>query len=448
MHGAQAQKSYSERSQNVKKNIIYSIILKAVGVGLTFILLPLTVHYLTEIEYGIWVTLFSVMNWVNMMDMGIGLGLRNKLAEAVTKENVPMIREYISTGFYALTGIGVILLGIFYFTLQFADMQVIFNTDAIESNILYQVTFWTGTFIIVAFVLSLIQQVYYAYQKAAMTGMIAISHSAIMLAVVYILTLQPHHNLLYFVYAFGCAILSSRLIFIFLFFYKHRALIPKLCYTRWKRVKDITGLGIRFFIIQICCIFGYTFSNFLITELVGPEYVRSYDVVVKIISASTMLQQLVTTPLWSAYTDAYVRKDYNWIIKVFKKSIILTAAICLLFAIISFFIDNIIWIWMHIQLEYTPHLVLYIFFYYVLVLFNNACCMVLNGIGNINVQMIAWIVTATLVIPLSCYFVNYKGMTTDGIALAMCLSMIVLVIILPIQLCMLFSKWRKEENGI
>lgn len=219
MHGAQAQKSYSERSQNVKKNIIYSIILKAVGVGLTFILLPLTVHYLTEIEYGIWVTLFSVMNWVNMMDMGIGLGLRNKLAEAVTKENVPMIREYISTGFYALTGIGVILLGIFYFTLQFADMQVIFNTDAIESNILYQVTFWTGTFIIVAFVLSLIQQVYYAYQKAAMTGMIAISHSAIMLAVVYILTLQPHHNLLYFVYAFGCAILSSRLIFIFLFFY-------------------------------------------------------------------------------------------------------------------------------------------------------------------------------------------------------------------------------------
>lgn len=225
-------------------------------------------------------------------------------------------------------------------------------------------------------------------------------------------------------------------------------MIPKLCYTRWKRVKDITGLGIRFFIIQICCIFGYTFSNFLITELVGPEYVRSYDVVVKIISASTMLQQLVTTPLWSAYTDAYVRKDYNWIIKVFKKSIILTAAICLLFAIISFFIDNIIWIWMHIQLEYTPHLVLYIFFYYVLVLFNNACCMVLNGIGNINVQMIAWIVTATLVIPLSCYFVNYKGMTTDGIALAMCLSMIVLVIILPIQLCMLFSKWRKEENGI
>ena len=92
MHGAQAQKSYSERSQNVKKNIIYSIILKAVGVGLTFILLPLTVHYLTEIEYGIWVTLFSVMNWVNMMDMGIGLGLRNKLAEAVAIDDKYSIR--------------------------------------------------------------------------------------------------------------------------------------------------------------------------------------------------------------------------------------------------------------------------------------------------------------------------------------------------------------------
>lgn len=66
------------RSQKVKKNIIYSFLLKFLSIGLSFILLPLTVHYLTEVEYGIWVTLFTIMNWVNFLNMGLGLGLRSK----------------------------------------------------------------------------------------------------------------------------------------------------------------------------------------------------------------------------------------------------------------------------------------------------------------------------------------------------------------------------------
>ena len=53
----------NNRSKNVKKNIIYSFILKFFSIGLSFVLLPLTVHYLTEVEYGVWVTLFTVMNW-------------------------------------------------------------------------------------------------------------------------------------------------------------------------------------------------------------------------------------------------------------------------------------------------------------------------------------------------------------------------------------------------
>ena len=104
----------NNRTKIIKKNIIYSFLLKILSIGLSFILLPLTVHYLTEVEYGIWVTLFTVMNWVNFLDMGLGLGLRNKLAEAVSRNNLSEIKTYLSTGVFAMIGMGSILLVIFF----------------------------------------------------------------------------------------------------------------------------------------------------------------------------------------------------------------------------------------------------------------------------------------------------------------------------------------------
>ena len=101
-----------ERTSILKKNIIYSSILKAIGVGISFLLLPITVSYLTNLEYGIWITLFSIMNWVTLLDMGLGLGLRNKLTEAVSKNDFIEIKKYISTGIFSM-----LLIGIFFILL-------------------------------------------------------------------------------------------------------------------------------------------------------------------------------------------------------------------------------------------------------------------------------------------------------------------------------------------
>ena len=96
---------------------------------------------------------------------------------------------------------------------------------------------FTGIFVIIAFVLSVINQIYYAYQKATITGAIQIVHNLIMLGVVYYLTLQPTHKLFYFVLSFGIAVLSSRIIFIIDFFNKNKSVIPKFKYVKIKQLK-------------------------------------------------------------------------------------------------------------------------------------------------------------------------------------------------------------------
>lgn len=407
----------NNRSKNVKKNIIYSFGLKSVGILLSFLLLPLTVNYLSEIEYGVWVTLFSVMNWVNFLDMGIGLGLRNKLAEAVSRDNLKDIQTYMSTGIAAMIGMGILLLILFLIGVQFIDMQVVFNTKEISEADLYKSVLWTAIFVILTFVLSVINQIYYAYQKAAVTGAIQIMHNLIMLIIVYYLTLQVRHNMFYFVLSFGIASLSSKVFFIIYFFYKNRRLYPKLIYVEWAKIKGISTVGIKFFIIQLTCIVTFSSSNILITQCLGPEYVRAYDVVFKIFSIITMGHGLICSPLWNAYTDAYVRKDFQWIEKSLKKMQQLMFVIILLTLLIVWKINWIISLWISTPIDLPIYLSASMGLFVIITCWTNIWAIFLNGIGKIELQMYSTVVSATFIIASSSFFMKY--LSSAGMILSM-----------------------------
>lgn len=411
----------NSRSENVKKNIIYSFLLKFLSIGLSFVLLPLTVHYLTEVEYGVWVTLFTVMNWVNSLDMGLGLGLRNKLAEAVSKNDFNEIRTYLSTGIFAMIGMGSILLIIFLIGVHLVNMQSIFNTKEISEQDLYISTLFTGIFIILAFILSVINQIYYAYQKAAVTGVIQIVHNVIMLGVVYYLTLQPTHKLFYFVLSFGIAILLSRISFMVEFFYNHLNVFPKIEYVQLKSLKGICNLGIKFFIIQLTCIVLFSSSNILITQCLGPEYVRSYDVVFKIFNIITMAHALILGPLWSAYTDAYVKKDFKWLKSIIRKMICLMLPIILCVLIIVWQIDFIISFWLRTKIDIPEYLAIFMGLYVIVLCWNNIWAYFVNGIGKINIQLYSKVISIIIVLPLSWYLMQKMG--SIGMCLALCIGL-------------------------
>ena len=427
----------NNRSINVKRNIVYSFLLKFLSIGLSFILLPLTVHYLTEVEYGIWITLFTVMNWVNFLDMGLGLGLRNKLAEAVSKNNLNEIKIYLSTGIFVMIGMGSILLVIFVISIQLVDMQFIFNTKMISEQDLYISTLCTGIFVIVAFVLSVINQIYYAYQRAAITGAIQIVHNLIMLGIVYYLTLQSTHKLFYFVLSFGIAILLSRLVFIFIFFYKNRNILPKFEYVKLTFLKNICNLGIKFFIIQLTCIVMFSSSNILITQCLGPEYVRSYDVVFKIFSIITMVHGLILSPLWSAYTDAYIKKDFFWMKKKKKKMMYIMIPIIIISLLLVWKIEFIISFWLGDNLIVIPEfLTICVALLIVINCWTNIWATFVNGIGKIDIQLYGNLFSAITMIPLAWFFMTQIG--TAGMALAISIEWLLTGIPLLIQVKLFF----------
>ena len=79
-------KSISSRSKNVIKNILLSVGVKAVNVLCSLVLVPLSLGYLSKEEYGIWLTISTMLLWISFFDIGLGNGLRNYLSEAISKQ--------------------------------------------------------------------------------------------------------------------------------------------------------------------------------------------------------------------------------------------------------------------------------------------------------------------------------------------------------------------------
>lgn len=431
------------RSENVKNNIIYSSVLKILSIGISFLLIPLTVNYLTNVEYGIWITLYSIMSWINFLDVGLGLGLRNKLSEAVSKNNLEEIKTNLSTGIISISFIGVVFLLLFLFSINFIKMQTLFNTNLIRESELYLSVLITGCFVILSFVFSIINQIYYAYQKAAFTGMIQILNNFIMLILIYYLTLKNVHNLIYFIFCFGFATIFSKSLFIICFFYQHRELVPKIKFFKRKALEKMLTLGINFLFIQICSLLISSSSSFFITQILGPEYVRDYDICFKIFSFITMAHTLVCTPLWNAYTDAYIKKDYNWILKTIKKLVILMIPICIISIMLMLSINSIIKIWINSDIQISLFLIIVMGIYVIVNSWMNIWSYFLNGIGNIKIQMYVYIFATLICIPSGCYLMKYIG--NVGMILGISIALFIIGMVLFIQSLYILKSMKEKD---
>ncbi|HSN08168.1 MAG TPA: hypothetical protein VLS85_03975, partial [Hanamia sp.] len=111
----------AERSIKAKKNILASFFIKGTSILISLLLVPIAINYVNVSQYGIWLTLSSIVVWFSFFDVGLTQGLRNKFAEAVATGNDDLAQIYVSTTYAILTMICTLLWIIFLFANQFIN---------------------------------------------------------------------------------------------------------------------------------------------------------------------------------------------------------------------------------------------------------------------------------------------------------------------------------------
>ncbi len=419
------------RTSKAKKNILLSIGIKACSILVSLVLVPLTLGYLNKYEYGIWLTLSSTLMWINYFDIGLGNGLRNKLAEALADSDVKKGQVYISTTFALLTIIMVVFYLLYYVCHFFFSWNAILNISRNElSTNLDNLVLFVLLFFCLNFILKVIGNVYLAKQLSVVNDLMIFVANVCSCIIIYILTLTTEGDLAKVALVYSVSpVVVYLLAYPITFSYLYKDLAPKWSCINFRYSKSLLSLGGQFFIVQIACLIIFSTSNLFITQLCSPSEVTVYNIAFKYFSVITMAFIILITPFWSAATDAYARKDFAWIkrsVGMMMKFWALLEIVALIMLLVADYVYNV---WVNLTIPFSLSILM--FLYVSIVNWNNLFAYFLNGIGLVRTQLYSSVIASMLYIPLAIFLGHIWGM--NGICLAMCIVLFLSSIVLPIQ---------------
>ena len=433
------------RSNNYLQQIKGAFAYKAVAMLVSFLAIPMMIRYLGQEQFGVWSTLLTIMSWIVFFDLGVGNGLRNKVAESLARNDNKEAANYIASGYSLIGFIALLLWTLVTGASFFVPWQSVFNTQAIPESTLRLTVQVAVFFVVLNFWVGLISAIFGAVQKTSMMALSQLISNVLALLFVFILTKTTEANITYLALAYGVSLVIVNM-GLSLFFYQVRPeLRPKL-YLDKQHVTPLLSLGMQFFSIQIAVLVIFMTDKMLITQFFGPEYVTQYDLVFKLFSIITFAHTLITAPLWSAYTDAYYRNDLFWIKNMLKKQIIIFGLVAIAVIVMVLLGEKIIKIWIGDEFDVSFSLLITMGTLVLVSTWNNIFGLVLGGIGKIRLGSIYTIFTALLNIPLS-YFIAVKlGFGVAGVVLGTILSILISAVVSPIQVY--FFIYSKNKNTI
>jgi len=436
----------NKRSVEAKKNVIGSLLIRVLSIAISVVMVPMTIHYINPTQYGIWLTMSSMVAWISFFDIGFTQGLRNRFAEAKAKGDLQMIRTYVSTSYFFIGIIFVSLWIVLLLVNQFIDWGKVLNINENSSREVSLLAYIIFSYFCFQFVFRIINTILIADQKPAIGAMLDLIGQIFSLAAIYIISVLTKGSLIYLGLALGIAptlvIIGANLYF---FKTKYKDFAPSLHFVKKEYAKDIMSLGLKFFILQIASIVQYQTILFFIAHYFDPLQVTSYNIAFKYFGILQMGFMILVTPLWSGVTDAYSSGDINWIKNVVKNYLYILIPFILIGAIMLVVAGSVYDMWLGknlVHISFNISLLCYIFF--ATGMFATVFVFVINGIGALQVQFYSSIITAIGFVVFSMVMIKQFHLGIEAILIASIIANVYGYIIAPIQYYNIIIKRSKS----
>ena len=434
-----------QRTTLLKKNILASFLLKGWSAFVVLLMVPVTLHCLGEYKNGVWLTISSLLLWVDNMDIGLGNGLRNKVAEYMAHGEYERTRSLVSSTFAMLTCIIIPVLLILLILIAISDPYTVFNAAPSKIAHLDQVLMVAVTLVCTSFIFKLIGNFYMGMQLPAVSNLLIALGQTLALIGTYIVFYSDNHSLMLIALVNTAApLLVYMLAYPYTFYYKYPHLRPSFKLVNFKEARAVINMGVQFFIMQISGVILFMTSNLLISNLFTPTMVTPYQITYRYFSIMLVAFTVICMPFWNATTDAYERGDIEWIRNATRKlrlMIIGIIACMILMVIISPWVYSI-WIGNSVAIDIRMSIVMatYIF----ILIYSMRYSYFINGIGKLRLQLIFTTVAAILFIPLA-YLTTRFTHSIIWFMIVMCLVNIPSLIVNRIQFNKLING---KANGI
>lgn len=403
-------KSGEDRTQKLKRNVAWSTIIKFGQILIELVKVPILLTYLDTEKYGVWLTIVSILMWTHNFDLGLGSGLRYKLTESIAQENDSRGRGLVSTAYFSM---GLIMLLVFIVVapiLSSLNWNSILNVHTIDNSELIITIVSIFLVFAVQFVLELISVVLKADQRAAISDIFKPVGSLFSLLVILSLKFFSSNSLLYASLAMSVP-LAIVLIFANAYYFKKDYAIyrPSIKFFEKTYLKDIYSLGVKYFLGQFAALIVFSSSNILLSNLINPEEVTTYNIARTYFGLVVIFYTIILVPFAAATTDAYVRKDIDWIKRSMRKlnlvALLASITVFIMLTLSKFAIN--LWIGDKVIVPYSLAIALTI--YNMMSVFVSPYANFQGAVGKLNVRVYIAVFKIATFIPAAIFLIKLWG---------------------------------------
>ena len=365
------------------------IVAKAVAIGVRFVTIPLALRLLGSERYGLWLSLGSVLAWIGFVGPGLGYGLINALSDASGRDDVPTMRRHVSTAFFTIWTLGLLLLASIPALTAWSGWAGLLGVEGRpdltgEALALISVA---ATVFVLSFSLEFIGPVCAGLQEGYLSSVASVAASLLVLVGVVFLAIEGG-TLVTFALVVGLPpIVTNLALSVYVLWRRYPELRPS--WRLWNRESfaSLMGFGGWMFLGQMGELAIFQSANILIANRFGPGEVPRYAVPAALFMNLANVCYLIVQPYWPALKEASVREDWDWIRTAMSRTLKFRVAmmICAGGAIVLGG-PTFIRLWAGEQGVPNRSLLVAMSVYYVLVAWSGNYVVLLFGLGLVRIK--------------------------------------------------------------
>ena len=298
-----------------------SVASRAIGIGCQLLQVPIALHHLGNEAFGLWVTLFSLGFVLAFSDFGVGLGVQNRIADAVGKSDFENAKKIFNTGMIFLLGVTLVLISLSSAVAAMVDFPTLLQiTDPLVRQETGTTVFTVAILWCLNIPLGIGQRIAYASQLGWAHN-VSQSISQVLFLVCVVIGASFGLPLTSFcLLTFASSVVVNALFFVFLM-RRLSWLTFSSSHFQTSLLLELAHVGIFFLLQQIATIVLFTAPPIILSATLGAAEVTPFNLTQRVLNLFMVLANAILIPIWPAYTEAKARNDWAWIRRTLWRSL-------------------------------------------------------------------------------------------------------------------------------
>lgn len=369
-----------------------------------------TVPYLGAERFGAWMTLASLAAMLGFLDLGLGNGLTNRIAQVASGRKAGELPRAVSGGLGVLAALSLVLMVVLSATAWLLPWQALIKTTSAELNSEVRVSalLFAGLFA-ASISFNGVLRIYHGLQRGFEVFATSAICTSIGLLCLYVATRHQAGMPVLLFCTMGATLapglwLWARLGRSGLFSFAGWAHS-----TRAERPK-LLKISLLFLMLQIGTALGWGMDSVVVSSTLGASGAAAYVLTQRMFLIATQPMAILNAPLWPAYADADAKGDRAFIRTTLSSALTQTFAYA---AVITFmliaFREPVLRHWTSGTVVPTDSLVYALGAWAIVEAMAMCFAMFLNGTSIVKPQVVCAVVIVVVGVPLKFWLARTGG---------------------------------------